>query len=147
PSAPFHHTTVSLLCNALWFIDLSLSFICALLATLVEQWAREFLHKMKMCASPVRRARIFSFLYFGLKCFRMHTVLDVIPFLLHVSLLLFFAGLVAFLLPVNRIMMYLMCIVLFIFILLYAVLTVFPAVHLDCPYRTPLSAPLWSIVQ
>ncbi|KAJ7083535.1 hypothetical protein C8R44DRAFT_903727, partial [Mycena epipterygia] len=79
PAAPFHATTASLLCNALWFISLSLSLICALLATLVEQWAREFLHKTEMRPSPIRRARIFSFLYFGLKRFRMHTVVDVIP--------------------------------------------------------------------
>ncbi|KAF8177541.1 hypothetical protein K438DRAFT_1479335, partial [Mycena galopus ATCC 62051] len=39
---PFEPTTASLWCNALWFISLSLSLTCALLATLVEQWAREF---------------------------------------------------------------------------------------------------------
>ncbi|KAF8145317.1 hypothetical protein K438DRAFT_1690496, partial [Mycena galopus ATCC 62051] len=143
----FKPTTASLWCNALWFISLSLSLTCALLATLVEQWAREFLHKTEMRPSPIRRARIFSFLYFGLKGFRMHTIVDVIPFLLHASLLLFFAGLVAFLVPVNPIMMYLMCIVLFAFTLLYIVLTILPVVYLHCPYRTPLSVPLWSLLQ
>ncbi|KAJ7881376.1 hypothetical protein B0H14DRAFT_2435421, partial [Mycena olivaceomarginata] len=138
-SPHFNPTTASLWCNALWFISLSLSLTCALLATLVEQWAREFLHKTEMRPSPVRRARIFSFLYFGLKRFRMHTIVDVIPFLLHASLLLFFAGLIAFLLPVNHIMMYLMGIALCVFLLLYAVLTLLPVIHLDCPYRTPLS--------
>ncbi|KAJ7793785.1 hypothetical protein B0H14DRAFT_2622537 [Mycena olivaceomarginata] len=48
----------------------------------------------------------------------MHTIVDTIPFLLHASLLLFFAGLVAFLLPVNPIMMYIMCIALVIVLLL-----------------------------
>ncbi|KAJ7614832.1 hypothetical protein FB45DRAFT_1064488 [Roridomyces roridus] len=137
----------SLLCNALWFISLSLSLICALLATLVEQWAREFLHKTEMRPSPVRRARIFSFLYFGLKQFRMHTVVDVIPSLLHGSLLLFFAGLVAFLIPVNQLIMYLMVGTLAIFLLLYLGLTILPVIYLDCPYRTPLSTPLWFMVQ
>ncbi|KAJ7480270.1 hypothetical protein B0H11DRAFT_1246209 [Mycena galericulata] len=146
-TVPFTPATESLWCNALWFISLALSLTCALLATLVEQWAREFLHKTEMRPSPVRRARIFSFLYFGLKRFRMHTIVDAIPFLLHASLLLFFAGLVAFLLPVNRIMMYLMCIALGSFIILYTILTVLPVVQLDCPYRTPLSALLWSLLQ
>jgi hypothetical protein len=100
-----------------------------------------------MRPSPVRRARIFSFLYFGLKRFRMHTIVDVIPFLLHASLLLFFAGLIAFLLPVNHILMYLMGIALCVFLILYAVLTLLPVIHPDCPYRTPLSAPLWSLLQ
>ncbi|KAF7341586.1 hypothetical protein MSAN_02055700 [Mycena sanguinolenta] len=147
PSQSFMPTAASLWCNALWFISLSLSLTCALLATLVEQWAREFLHKTEMRPSPLRRARVFSFLYFGLKQFRMHTIVDAIPFLLHASLLLFFAGLVAFLLPVNHIMMYLMCIVLFVFLVLYTVLTILPVVRLECPYRTPLSAPLWSMLQ
>ncbi|KAJ6494315.1 hypothetical protein C8R45DRAFT_987936 [Mycena sanguinolenta] len=147
PSPTFTPTAGSLWCNALWFISLSFSLTCALLATLVEQWAREFLHKTEMRPSPLRRARVFSFLYFGLKQFRMHTIVDAIPFLLHASLLLFFAGLVAFLLPVNRIMMYLMCIVLFVFIVLYTSLTILPVVRLNCPYRTPLSAPLWSMLQ
>ncbi|KAF7341626.1 hypothetical protein MSAN_02060000 [Mycena sanguinolenta] len=147
PSPTFSPTAGSLWCNALWFISLSLSLTCALLATLVEQWSREFLHKTEMRPSPLRRARVFSFLYFGLKRFRMHTIVDAIPFLLHASLLLFFAGLVAFLLPVNHIMMYLMCIVLFMFLVLYIVLTILPVVRLDCPYRTPLSTPLWSMLQ
>jgi hypothetical protein len=33
------------------------------------------------------------------------------------------------------------------FLLLYVALTVLPAVYLDCPYHTPLSAPLWSLLQ
>ncbi|KAF7367828.1 hypothetical protein MSAN_00847200 [Mycena sanguinolenta] len=142
----FQPAVTSLVCNSLWFISLALSLTCALLATLVEQWAREFLHKTDMRPSPTRRARIFSFLYFGLKRFRMHTVVNAIPFLLHSSLLLFFAGLVVFLIPVNRIIMYIMAGACFVFVVFYVVLTGLPVVYLDCPYHTPLSAPLWSLL-
>ncbi|KAJ7696953.1 hypothetical protein B0H17DRAFT_928705, partial [Mycena rosella] len=38
----FRPSSAAVLCNCLWFISLSLSLMCALLATLVEQWAREF---------------------------------------------------------------------------------------------------------
>ncbi|KAF7341583.1 hypothetical protein MSAN_02055400 [Mycena sanguinolenta] len=148
PPSSFTPTAASLWCNALWFISLSLSLTCALLATFVEQWAREFLHKTEMRPSPLRRARVFSFLYFGLKEFRMHTIVDVIPFLLHASLILFLAGLIAFLLPINLLIMYLMSVALFVFLLLYAILTILPVVKLNCPYRrTPMSAPLWSLLQ
>ncbi|KAJ7255917.1 hypothetical protein C8J57DRAFT_1651263, partial [Mycena rebaudengoi] len=109
-------TRAALLCNGLWFFSLALSMTCALLATLVEQWAREFLHKTEFKPSPIRRARIFSFLYFGLRRFGMHKVVDTIPMLLHASLILFFGGLVAFLLPINWLMMYLMGAVLMAFI-------------------------------
>ncbi|KAJ7455402.1 hypothetical protein FB451DRAFT_1048962, partial [Mycena latifolia] len=42
-TADFTPSPSSLVCNTLWFISLCLSLTCALLATLVEQWAREFL--------------------------------------------------------------------------------------------------------
>ncbi|KAJ7271142.1 hypothetical protein C8J57DRAFT_1180209, partial [Mycena rebaudengoi] len=93
----------ALVCNALWFISLGLSLSSALVATLLDQWARDFLHRSEMRSAPIIRARVFSFLYYGLKRFNMHAVVEAIPLLLHASLLLFLAGLVAFLLPVNRI--------------------------------------------
>ncbi|KAJ6535704.1 hypothetical protein B0H19DRAFT_903209, partial [Mycena capillaripes] len=42
--APTHFTppATSVVCNALWFISLGLSLTCALIATLLEQWARDF---------------------------------------------------------------------------------------------------------
>ncbi|KAJ7056181.1 hypothetical protein C8F01DRAFT_1373147 [Mycena amicta] len=101
--APFRPAVTSLICNALWFVSLGLSLACALMATLLAQWARDFLHRANTRSSPVTRARMYSYLYYGLRRFRMHAVVDVIPSLLHASLGFFFAGLVAFLLPVNKI--------------------------------------------
>ncbi|KAJ7752546.1 hypothetical protein B0H16DRAFT_786570 [Mycena metata] len=143
----FSPPTPSLVCNALWFISLGLSLACALIATLLEQWARDFLHKANIRSAPVIRARVFSFLYYGLKHFNMHTVVDVIPLLLHTSLLFFFAGLVAFLLPINHIITYIAVGLLVIVVATYALLTVLPIWYLDCPYRTPLSAAFWSLSQ
>ncbi|KAJ7505909.1 hypothetical protein B0H11DRAFT_1645015, partial [Mycena galericulata] len=140
---PFTVPTTSLVCNALWFISLGLSLTCALIATLLEQWAREFLHRADMRSAPVIRARIFSYLYFGLKRFRMHTVVDIIPLLLHASLLFFFAGLVAFLIPINLPIAAVAAVLLFIVTAVYSVLTLLPLWHLDCPYRTPLSGAFW----
>ncbi|KAJ7670016.1 hypothetical protein DFH06DRAFT_1037964, partial [Mycena polygramma] len=100
-----------------------------------------------MRSAPVIRARIFSFLYYGLKRFEMHTVVEIIPLLLHTSLLLFFAGLVAFLIPVNKIMATLAGIILGVVVAVYAILTLLPVYHLDCPYRTPLSGIFWHIHQ
>ncbi|KAJ7121837.1 hypothetical protein C8R43DRAFT_835712, partial [Mycena crocata] len=96
-SAPFTPLPTALLCNFLWFISLGLALTSALVATLVEQWARDFLHRAEIRSAPVVCARIFSFLYYGLKRFKMHTVVEVIPLLLHASLAFFFVGLVAFL--------------------------------------------------
>ncbi|KAJ6534025.1 hypothetical protein DFH09DRAFT_932443, partial [Mycena vulgaris] len=100
--ATFVVPATSVLCNTLWFINLGLSLSCALIATLVEQWARNFVQKADMRPSPVIRARIFSYLYYGLKRFNIHVLVDLVPLLRHMSLVLFFAGLVAFLLPINH---------------------------------------------
>ncbi|KAJ7912298.1 hypothetical protein B0H13DRAFT_1713229, partial [Mycena leptocephala] len=145
--APFTPLTSSLICNVLWFISLGLSLTCALIATLLEQWARDFLHRADMRSSPVLRARVFSFLYYGLKRFEMHTVVDIIPLLLHASLLFFFTGLIAFLIPVNTIITALAGAMLAFVTIIYSVLTLLPLIYLDCPYRTPLSGAFWRIRQ
>ncbi|KAJ7056113.1 hypothetical protein C8F01DRAFT_946923, partial [Mycena amicta] len=144
---PFKPSTSALVCNALWFISLGLSLACALVATLLEQWAREFLHRADMRSAPVVRARMYSFLYYGMRRFRMHTVVDVIPSLLHASLIFFFAGLVAFLLPVNKIIAEIVAAILAVFICVYIILTVLPIIKADSPYRTPLSNALWDVLR
>ncbi|KAJ7652753.1 hypothetical protein DFH06DRAFT_533606 [Mycena polygramma] len=141
----FSPTTSSIVCNALWFSSLGFSLGCALIATFVQQWARDFLHKTDMRSAPVIRARIFSYLYYGLKRFQMHTVVEIIPLLLHGSLVLFFCGLVAFLIPVNLVMTVIASTVLGIITAVYCTLTLLPLRYLDCPYRTPLSGAFWQV--
>ncbi|KAJ7436640.1 hypothetical protein FB451DRAFT_1570998 [Mycena latifolia] len=142
-STPFTPPAASLVCNAFWFISLGFSLTCALIATLLEQWARDFLHKADMRSAPVIRARVYSYFYYGLKRFNMHTVVEIIPLLLHASLLFFFAGLVAFLIPVNVIMTAITGVLLFIVAGVYAVLMFLPLQYFDSPYRTPLSGAFW----
>ncbi|KAJ7159857.1 hypothetical protein C8R43DRAFT_347678 [Mycena crocata] len=145
PQAENPHHATSLVCNILWFISLGLSLASALTATLVEQWARDFLQRTEMLPSPVKRARIFSFLYYGLQRFRMHAVVGLIPLLLHMSLLFFFGGLVAFLLLVNNAVAFVAASLTATIVLLYGCMTVLPLIRFDCPYKTPLSAVLWSV--
>ncbi|KAJ7160617.1 hypothetical protein C8R43DRAFT_836983, partial [Mycena crocata] len=139
PTAPFAPPASSLVCNVFWFISLGLSLTSAFIATLVEQWARDFLHRAEMRSAPVIRARVYSFLYYGLKRFKMHTVVEIIPLLLHASLILFFAGLVSFLTPVNTAVAVLAGCLLAVVTAVYSLITILPLYYLDTPYRTPLS--------
>ncbi|KAF8214241.1 hypothetical protein K438DRAFT_2009278 [Mycena galopus ATCC 62051] len=141
----FGPPTTSLVCNALWFISLGLSLTCALIATLLEQWARDFLHRAELRSAPVIRARIFSYLYYGLKRFNMHTVVDIIPLLLHTSLLFFYAGLITFLLPINLVIAAMVASLLLVALSTYSLLTLLPLWHPDCSYRTPLSGIFWRV--
>jgi uncharacterized membrane protein YqhA len=140
-------SAAALVCNALWFISLGLSLSCALIATLLEQWARDFIHRSEIRSAPLIRARIFAFLYYGLKRFNMHTVVEIIPLLLHMSLLFFFSGLVAFLFPVNLLMAAIAATILIIVTGVYSVFTILPLRYLDSPYRTPLSGTFWRVFQ
>ncbi|KAJ7056173.1 hypothetical protein C8F01DRAFT_377084 [Mycena amicta] len=145
PNAVHAAPRTAIACNVLWFLSLGLSLTCALVATLLEQWARDFLHRAEMRSSPIVRARIYSYLYYGLKRFQMHTVVDIIPLLLHAALLLFFGGLVAFLLPINHAVAGVAAGILLVVLCVYMTLTLLPMWHLDCPYRTPLSNGVWRL--
>jgi len=78
-------------------------------------------------------------MYEGIENTRLSQAVQAMPLLLHISVFLFFAGLVDFLLPINKVVAFsaLGCVVVFAFI--YAVLTLLPVLRLDSPYRTPLS--------
>ncbi|KAJ7160708.1 hypothetical protein C8R46DRAFT_1194209 [Mycena filopes] len=146
PRSHFAPPASSIVCNAFWFISLGLSLACALIATLVQQWARDFLHKTKIQSAPVMRARTFSYFYYGLKRFGMHRTVEIIPLLLHASLVLFFTGLVAFLIPVNAVLTIISSLILLLIGGVYLTLTLLPLGWLDCPYHTPLSVTSWKIL-
>jgi hypothetical protein len=77
----------------------------------------------------------------------MHTVVEFIPFLLHLSLLFFFGGLVAFLLPINRALMVGVAALLCLISTTYIYLTLLPILSSNSPYRTPMTSVAWEILQ
>jgi hypothetical protein len=133
--------------NILWFLSLSLSVACALAATLVQQWARNYLLTTQLPSSPQRRARVRTYLFQGVQRFRLGTVVDTVPVLLHASVFLFFAGLVQFLFQVNNSLAYALLCCVIVYAKAYVVLTVLPLFRRDCPYHTPMSGPLWRASQ
>lgn len=62
-----------------------------------------------------------------------------LPFFLHASLLLFFAGLVIFLVASNTVISSVVAIVAGLTYIAYVFSTIMPIIYLACPYRTPLS--------
>ncbi|KAJ6527105.1 hypothetical protein B0H19DRAFT_1335112 [Mycena capillaripes] len=77
----------------------------------------------------------------------MHTLVDAIPLLLHASLVFFLADLVAFLIPINVLMVAVVATLLTVVMAVYFTHPLLPLRHLDCPYRTPLSTAFWRISQ
>ena len=127
-------------------MSLVISLTCALLATFLQQWARRYLKITQSRYSPHKRARIRAFFSEGVdKCLLPWTV-DALPTLLHVSLFLFFAGLVVFLCNVNLTIFKLVLSWVGLCVALYGCITFMPVFRHDSPYYTPLSLLAWHIV-
>ena len=77
----------------------------------------------------------------------MKRAIETIPMLLHISVFLFFAGLVDFFFLFNDTVARVFVGWVGIFASVYTAMTVIPNVFLNCPYRTPFSGLLWRILQ
>ncbi|KAH9970240.1 hypothetical protein BGW80DRAFT_1111119, partial [Lactifluus volemus] len=100
---PFSPPTSAVLVNSLWFLSLVISLTCALLATMLQQWARRYV----TITQPPRyslhkRAPIHAFFANGVEEFHLPWSVGALPALLHLSLFLFFSGLGVFLFNINH---------------------------------------------
>ncbi|KAN0137241.1 hypothetical protein V8E53_004951, partial [Lactarius tabidus] len=144
---PFKPTASAVRINVLWFLSLILSLNCALSATLMQQWARRYQELAQRPGAFHRRGRMRAYIFDGISRFGMARAVSTMPTLLHLSVFLFLAGLVEFLFPIHPIVAYATLGCIMAFALPYAILTVLPNIHLNCPYGTPLSAMTWRISQ
>ena len=133
-------------CNILWFLSLSFSLGCALLATLVQRWIRLYLQDIQH-TSPKQRARMRTFLHHGIDNFQMETLVGMIPTLLHISLCLFYCGVIAFFWSWQKAIAALHIAVLGAFVLAYMALTLLPLLSSSCPFSTPLTIWGWWVIQ
>ena len=161
----FHPTNSTLRFNAFWFLSLALSLSCALSATLVQQWSRYYLQAIERRSAPHHRgeyhgltiyfgwystsaaARIRSYLHEGIVTFKMSALVEVIPLLLHLSVFLFFAGLIEFLMPINLLIANITLVVALVGGVIYTIFTILPLLYRQCPYRTPVSGLCWRVWQ
>ncbi|KAH9057255.1 hypothetical protein EDB87DRAFT_1686538 [Lactarius vividus] len=143
---PFSPPNYSVWVNSLWFLSLVISLACALLATLLQRWARRYLKVTQSRYSPHKRAQIRAFFSEGVDKFLLPWAVETLPTLLHVSLFLFFAGLVVFLCNVDLTIFKSVLSWVSICTVLYGCITFMPIFRHDSPYHTPLSLPAWNIV-
>ena len=138
-STPFKAPASIVRVNIMWFLSLILSLSCALLATLMQQWARRYLGYAQHRGTPLKQVHIRAYMLDGVEKFSLSRAVETMPVLLHSSVFLFFAGLIEFLFTINKVVAFsaLGCVAVFAFI--YAILTLAPNWRLNCPYRTPLS--------
>ena len=143
---PFSPPNYAVWVNALWFLSLLISLTCALLATLLQQWARRYLTITRSRYSPHRRARLRAYFAEGIENCHLPWVVEALPTLLHISLFLFFAGLVLFLCNINMTIFKFALSWVGLCTALYGCLTLMPIFRHDSPYHTPLSLLVWHAV-
>ncbi|KAF8475253.1 hypothetical protein DFH94DRAFT_635656, partial [Russula ochroleuca] len=100
---PFSPPRYAVWVNSLWFLSLVMSLSCALWATSLHQWARRYIRVTQPArCSPEKRARMRTFFADGVDKMHIPWAVEGLPTLLHLSLFLFFGGLVIFLFNVDR---------------------------------------------
>jgi hypothetical protein len=117
----------------------------ALSATLTQQWASRNLQLPRIANLPSEQARVRSFLFLATHTYDMVNTIEVPAALLHISVFLFFGGLVIFFFTVYKTAAIILSASIVPFGVAYFMLTILPCIDLHCPYRTPLSSVCWCL--
>ena len=126
---------------------LAFSLLAALLAILVQQWVRNYMHVFQRYGNPLKSSRLRQYLYEGCEKWKMPRVSEAVPGFLHVSLFLFFAGLGDSLLNINTKVALTTIVPIGISGLLY-IFTIFaPIIYPQSPYQNIFSDILWYLIQ
>ncbi|KAI9443499.1 hypothetical protein H4582DRAFT_1200333 [Lactarius indigo] len=132
--------------SILWSLSLVISLTCALLATLLQQWARRYLRITQKRNDPQKRAQIRELMRLALKKqVRLRWMVELLPALLHLSVFLFLVGFVAYLLTFNHLVAKLAGACAGTSTLLYIYISLVPIYSRDSPYYTPLTTLVWAI--
>jgi hypothetical protein len=146
-SEPFTPSATAIRVNVIWFLSLVLSIASALNATLFQQWSRRYLEITRRRVAPHKRARTRAYMFNGIASFKMSRAVKAMPMLLHLSIFLFFIGLIDYLWNANSTVGRWVLGFISVLAFAYLTLTVLPNVYLNCPYSTPLSKLSWRLSQ
>jgi hypothetical protein len=147
PYPAFNLSSSNVRVNVFWFMALAFSLSAALLAILVQQWVRDYMHVFQRYSDPLKSARIRQYLYEDSDGWYMPVVAESVPCFLHVSLFLFFVGLGDFVTNINTTVGLSTTIPIGINGLMY-IFTIFaPVIYPQSPYQNLFSGLVWYIIQ
>ena len=113
----------------------------------MQQWVRRYLQTTQRWYAPYKRARIRTFFAEGIDRFSLPVAVEALPALLHVSVFLFFAGLVDFLININHTVAFSLLSAVVFGTSAYFLFTTLPLIYPNSPYQTPLTTLLWIFQQ
>ncbi|EJD42105.1 hypothetical protein AURDEDRAFT_68014 [Auricularia subglabra TFB-10046 SS5] len=143
---------VSVRINSYWFLSLTLSLSCALIAILAKQWLREYERDYGLSHSQSLAVRQMKFE--GLRKWHVNAIVSFLPLVLQLALALFMIGVIELLWKLNSALAIMVtCLATTVFGL-YVATTIMPAVYfvywhfkpdaeqstaVQCPYKSPQS--------
>lgn len=127
--------------NGVWFSSLVISLAVALFCILIKQWLDAYdSHVSSPSPSPLHWARRHSLYHRGLQNWGVPGLISFLPLLLHMSLFLFFVGLILFLRPLDSAISYSILVMVSCIGAFYVLSLILPAWRIECPSYTPLLA-------
>jgi hypothetical protein len=119
--------------------------MCALLATLLRQWAHRYvtITQTRWRHNPHKQGRIRAYVSEGVEKLHLPWVVDALPSLLHLSFFLFFAGLLVFLFNIDSTVFSAVVWSVGLCAAVYLSVTFMPLFRYDSPYYSPLSTMAW----
>ena len=124
------------------FLSLFFSMTSALLSTLIQQWAREYLQYSQSSDAPHKRGRTRTYLFDGLSQFQMRRLTYGVPILLHIAVFFFFFSLSDWLHAINGLVGATARYCSIALLTVYMVLSTLPLIFRNAPYQTPLTTPI-----
>jgi uncharacterized protein DUF6535 len=131
--------------NSLWISSLVISITSALLATMMQQWTRRYARVTRQLGPPHQRARIRQFLFNGVGTLHFLLVFDAVPTLLHLSVFLFFAGLLILLRHINHTVFNVAAVWVVFCTVVYTYITFLPVYRPASPSYAPISSLAWQV--
>ncbi|KZV69540.1 hypothetical protein PENSPDRAFT_479256, partial [Peniophora sp. CONT] len=139
---PFDAPDTAVIVNSLWFLSLVISLFCALLATLIQEWTRDFLRDIQR-RSPDMTIKDYAFNHIfvrmGVEHFQLDSVTSIIVALMHVAVIIFLVGLAMFVSSIHHVPALVVETAGSIAAFIYIVFSIMPFWDNSCPYRTPLT--------
>jgi Family of unknown function (DUF6535) len=134
----------AILVNSLWFLSLSISLVCGVLVTSQHYCICSYMMVTQAPRIPPRnRARIHAFRFRGIMNSSFFMAFDIIAILIHISLFLFFIGLLIYLFHINFTLFCAVASFLGASAMTYLIFGLMPIVRIDSPYCSPLSFMLY----
>ncbi|PVG03048.1 hypothetical protein CPB86DRAFT_724598 [Serendipita vermifera] len=143
---PYPIPNYAVVVNGLFFTSLSCALIAALLAVLALQWVANYDMGLNT-SSPHKRALQRHIRFRGVEKWKMAELIASLPILIFLALFLFFIGIAGWLWHMNRAISGVVIGGIGIGCLLYTVTNLVSIVHVDAPFRTPISKGLIGIVR